>query len=272
MTFDDSLHPRGQAGNAGQFRAKTNSAPSDTLTIEPSPSFAAADELFRTAEAQLRREAVREMIRQAPQRAAAIVFELYSEGDPDAEMLAFSHFADEDGEELDKPDRAITDLYYDLASRLDAHELSEYGFTRDREMFTLEVPQTDPAETARRLEDAITLHQYVTFNATRQRREETDKVVHAAAVNHIRALASKLRHSADHVIVASGDGVGLHLMRTESADGRHVHDHTTFAHPSHAADRPLLDEISFAASNIRTPALAGLTPIGNSTYRLLLNP
>ncbi|MBN9214652.1 MAG: hypothetical protein J0J04_07550 [Microbacterium sp.] len=34
-TFDESLHPRGQAGNAGQFATKTNDAPAGTLTIEP---------------------------------------------------------------------------------------------------------------------------------------------------------------------------------------------------------------------------------------------
>ncbi|AUG29392.1 DUF7007 domain-containing protein [Microbacterium hominis] len=32
-SFDETLHPRGQATNAGQFREKTNSAPSGSLTV-----------------------------------------------------------------------------------------------------------------------------------------------------------------------------------------------------------------------------------------------
>lgn len=39
MPFDDNLHPRGQAGNAGQFADKANSAPEGGLAAEPAEPF-----------------------------------------------------------------------------------------------------------------------------------------------------------------------------------------------------------------------------------------
>ncbi|MBN9214830.1 MAG: hypothetical protein J0J04_08570 [Microbacterium sp.] len=37
-TFDESLHPRGQAGNGGQFRAKSNDAPAGQLEESAAPA------------------------------------------------------------------------------------------------------------------------------------------------------------------------------------------------------------------------------------------
>lgn len=42
-TFDDALHPRGQAGNAGQFRAKANDAPAGDLTAPATSRFGTVD-------------------------------------------------------------------------------------------------------------------------------------------------------------------------------------------------------------------------------------
>lgn len=273
MTFNDAQHPRGQAGNPGQFRVKTNAAPDGNLTVEPSPAFTAANDQFHAAQEALRHEVVREMVRSAPAGATAVHFELYSEGDPEAEMLAFSHFEDEAGEEIEIS-RELSNFYYDLASRVDYVNADEYGFVRDGEMFSLDIPPTDPAHTAPALQDAIELHRFVTFNASRERREETNRAVHTAAANHIRAIASKLHHPVAAVVIGPSDGIGMSLSHTENAAGEPVHDHMTRRHPSHAADRELLEEISFAASNIRNPAWAGLAAASTTPghYSLPLNP
>lgn len=274
MTFDPTAHPRGQADNAGKFRARVDGAPTGTLIVEPSATFAAAQDRFHAAQTELRREAVREMLRSAPAGTAAIVFELYSEGDPDAEMLAFSHLADEDGEPIEVS-AELSDYYYDLASRIDHTEHDTYGFTRDGEVFTLEVTPSDPAVTASVLDDAVQLHTFATFNAVRAQREETDQAVHTAAANHIRALASQLTHPVDSVILTRDRAAGLRLIRTENADGQPVHDDATYRHPSHAADRAVLDEISATACHLRVPSRAGLTGVGDpaaGTFRLPLNP
>lgn len=272
MTFTETLHPRGQAGNPGQFREKTNDAPTGAL-IAPSPGLAAADAQLAQAAQTVRREAVREMIRVAPDGAERIVFELYGEGDPETELFAFQCIEDADGEDIELS-AELKSYYWDLGSRIDFELAEEDGFSRDNEMFVLDVPPTDPAKTAADLADAITLLQFTTFNPGQITRAQADERVHAAAAAHIRAIAGKLSHPVDRVILAHDAGVGLHLARTERADGTAVHDHQTYRHPAYAADVRLLDEITFAASNIRQPALAGIDshPGGRGLFALTLNP
>ncbi|MBN9214848.1 MAG: hypothetical protein J0J04_08660 [Microbacterium sp.] len=272
MTFTEQLHPRGQAANAGQFRAKTNDAPADALTVEPSAAFAAANDQFHQAQHALRQETVREMLRTAPAGATRIVFELYGEGDPETELFAFQGIESDDGNDLELS-RELHEFYFDLGSRIDFETAEDYGFERDGEMFTLDVPNLDPARTGPELDDAVEVLRFVTFNGTRAKRDEADRAVHVATTNHIRALASTLRHPVDSIILDRGDGIGLRLVRTENADSEAVHDHMTYAHPSHAADRAALDAISVAASNIRTIGLTSLEQdYASGPFRLRLNP
>lgn len=272
MTFTEALHPRGNAKNAGQFASKDNEPPTQQLTITPSARLAAADEQLHDAQQQMQVAAVNEMLRIAPDGASEIVFELYGEGDPDTELFAFQIVTDDGGDEIEIS-RELHEFYFDLGSRIDFETAEQHGFVRDGEMFTLDVPQTNPAVTARDLEDAIQLHQFVTFNSTRQRREETDAGVHRAAEAHIRALASQLSAPVDSLILDRGNGVGFTLVRTENTAGEPVHDSTNISHPAFAGDREILDEVRFAASNLRT---LGMTTLEQDTtggpFRLRLNP
>lgn len=271
MTFTEAQHPRGQASNSGQFRAKLNDAPTGEL-VGYSGAFTAANARFQSAQRELQVEAVREMLRVAPARGSAIVFELLGEGDPETELFAFQSVVDEDGEDV-AISRELRDLYFDLGSRVDFEHAEESGFERDGETFVLEVPDLNPESTRAALSDALDLHLYLAVNGTSEAQAASDGAVHVAARNHCRSLASTLRHPVDSIVFASGGGVGLHLVRTENADGTSIHDHMTYAHPSHAADRASLDEISTTASNFRAPALAGLTSEpGDGRFRLRLNP
>ena len=256
--FTESDHPRGMPANAGQFRAKAHTAPDATLVDSD------ADQVAR-------REAVREMLRLAPDGADRIVYELYSEGGED-EQFAFQCISDADGEQLEISN-ALRDRYWALGDSIGHAQAEDAGFERDSEMFTLQVPVTDPAVSAAQLQDAIVMHQYVTFVPSGTlTRDEADRRVHIAAAAHIRAVAGKFHRPVAKVYLARSGALGLSVHHTETAAGDTVHDQVNRSHPAFAPDRPLLEEISFAASNLRRPEQVGLGRTSDGLYVLDLNP
>lgn len=258
-TFIEAQHRRGQPENAGQFREKTATPPATALTEDGagqpehtdapvvSAQFQLAEAQYRRASEQLQREAVREMRRIAPDGATELVVELYSEGDPELELFAFQCVQDADGEPMEIS-TSMHASYFDLASRLDHTTAESYGFTRDNEMYSLDL--TQPVSTGQDLEDAVSL-----FLAAGNPgdREAADAVIHTAVIAHIRSLASDIPDTElSSLRFDWGEGGGLHLTGATDMDGQPAWD------PWEPAEHDEWDDISFAADNIRNPAQAGL--------------
>lgn len=95
---DETLHPRGQAGNGGQFRAKENSAPVEALN--PRAELDDANTLYHQNTDQLRNLVVRYLRVGMPAGAARVEFELSDQGDYVYVARAF----DANGSEIDIED------------------------------------------------------------------------------------------------------------------------------------------------------------------------
>lgn len=78
-TYDDTLHPRGQAANAGQFRAKENSAPVETLN--PRAELDDANALYHANTDQIRGQVILYLRTGMPQNAHRVEFEASDQGD-----------------------------------------------------------------------------------------------------------------------------------------------------------------------------------------------
>lgn len=129
-THDESLHPRGQAANAGQFRTKENSAPADALT-RPAPS--REEVTMRAREAA---DAARTSAYYANSRAiAAEVEQLMAEileTAPDDAAYAIVHFDEDDWEGAYPRARWLEDADGEQVDDLD--DVPLHSITTDGEM------------------------------------------------------------------------------------------------------------------------------------------
>lgn len=140
-TRGTSRHAAGApASQGGQFAPKRSAAHRSPLVPDGRAAFLDAVEAAREAQDNVRREAVREMRRVAPAGADLIVFELYNEGDVEAELFAYQGVLGVDGEQL-PIDRGVQDCYWELSAHIDPDTAEELGFARDGEVFTLDVTE-----------------------------------------------------------------------------------------------------------------------------------
>lgn len=87
-THDETLHPRGQAANAGQFRAKENSAPVEMLN--PRAELDDANALYHDNTDQIREQVALYLRQGMPQNAHRVEFECSDQGDYVYPARAFS--------------------------------------------------------------------------------------------------------------------------------------------------------------------------------------
>lgn len=146
-TFNEALHPRGNAGNPGQFRAKGNTTPRGGLDAEPAARVetltAIADAYEANASAAMQsayqwgqrtREAALHSFMAnaalyAPEGATQAVF-LPAEFE---ECPALSHFLDADGQELDADEFEMAGVDNTLSGVDDNDDIKGLGFVYDHE-------------------------------------------------------------------------------------------------------------------------------------------
>lgn len=153
--FDESLHPRGQAGNAGQFAAKSNDAPAGGLAAdENSARFHAIAEQYDRAEWAARierlqwdkriREASLErfMALAAADAPAGATHAIFDEEGGIVELIGWQNLG---GDELDE------DPFYghQLMGFEDAGHLRDAGFDFDGEAFKWVIELREPAPSRR---------------------------------------------------------------------------------------------------------------------------
>ncbi|MBN9214823.1 MAG: hypothetical protein J0J04_08535 [Microbacterium sp.] len=114
-SFDESLHPRGQAANAGQFATKTNTAPTGTLASAGASTATLLEERATAAALHL---AARDAYLRA-NKAAAIA--TLREQFPDASLVIFSRSLDEDEVKLHQ---ILGNTDYDLTEIDDYNRLT----------------------------------------------------------------------------------------------------------------------------------------------------
>lgn len=260
--FLETEHPRAETG---RFTDKRNSAPTGALRIEPSSALQLATRAKHEAEQLETREIVREMRRTAPDRANALVFELYNDGDLDAEVFAFQFAVDDDGDEL-PISRETNDYLWELSNRLDATTAEDFGLERHGDVFTLPIAVPNTAESAQQaLADSIALHRSaVTAHESLRTSKNVSEAAHRRLTQIIKPVPGHRTPTALLLTPDDGAGTGLVLERAE-LNGRE----TTDDFGSAGIDDATWDDINDAAAYIHphhVEDLDGLTDLSGSGH------
>lgn len=243
-TFDPALHPRQPSG---RFARTVKDAPAAVLGA-PDTELAA------------RRFALSELIANAPSGTALIHLELYSPGDPDLEMMAFSFYEDADGDEIDI-DGTIVDEMYERAYSFDAETAVQHGFTRDGTTFTYPISRPSAADAAAEMEDRLTMR-FLAKNDLASR-AAADIALSEATAAYLRASADDLAARPSSLVITRV-AHGLEISGLEDENERAIASLTP-------DDEQRLRELSRIAANITDIAAAGLaTRDSDGTHRLII--
>jgi hypothetical protein len=259
-TFDETKVKRQSAGTAsgGQFAEHTRSAPTTSLSSGPSVAFEHAAQVYANAVQGMHQQIVQEMRNRAPEGAHTVEVEIWREQEDVCYL--FRGFRDQNGEEV-HADSDTMALYETIAANIPyVSGAAEAGWNVSDDYLSLKLRESNAADDA--FDDALTMFKLASLSSDAAQIAEADRRLHKAVEHKIKDLGQPLKDQGVAAIELDwGEGGGLWVKRAVDADGNQIV----------VTDDEVVNQIDFAASNIRNVNLLELSSAPGGAFTLSLN-